>query len=170
MKVANVSVQSLLPSILFDFVAIAVIFLLPSFSHLTGIAIYKFDPMRIALFAAILFTNRKNAYLIAFLLPVVSFIISAHPYFYKVFLISTELILNVWLFYFFLSKFKNVFLISFTSIIISKAIYYGLKLFLLNLLLINDPLVSTSILIQIIVAISISAIISVGFYKSVKNL
>lgn len=165
MKTASINIQSLIPSILFDIAAVTAIFLLPSFSHLTGIAIYKFDPMRLALFAAILVTNRRNAYVIAFLLPIVSFIISAHPYFYKVFLISSELLINVWLFYFLIDRFKNLFLVSFSSILISKGIYYCLKFSFIHFLLINDTLVSTSILIQLLVSVFISLLVAFSMKK-----
>ncbi len=161
MRTASISVKSLLPSVLFDIVAVAIIFLLPSFSHLTGIALYQLDPMRLALFAAILLTNRKNAYVIAFLLPIVSFIISSHPYFYKVFLISTELIINVWFFYLLANRFKNLFFASFFSILISKTIYYSLKFIFIHFLLINDSLVSTSLTIQLVVSVGISFLVAI---------
>ncbi|MHC1704192.1 MAG: hypothetical protein AB9846_09820 [Tenuifilaceae bacterium] len=169
MKAESISIKSILPSLLFDMVAVAFIFLLPSISHLMGFAMYKLDPMRLALFSAILFTNRKNAYLIAMLLPFVSFIISAHPYFYKVFLISGELLLNVWLFYFVAEKFKNVFFASLISIIISKAVYYLFKYIFISFLLINDSLVSTSILIQIIVSVVLSVIMAFAFRREYSN-
>ncbi|HCT29884.1 MAG TPA: hypothetical protein DIW31_03945 [Bacteroidales bacterium] len=168
MRTASISVKSLLPSVLFDIVAVTVIFLLPSFSHLTGIAMYQLDPMRLALFAAILLTNRKNAFVIAFLLPIVSFIISSHPYFYKVFLISTELIINVWLFYLFANRIKSLFFASFLSIVISKAIYYLLKFVFIQFLLINDSLVSTSLVIQLVVSVGISILVAFAMKKKLE--
>ena len=169
MKAITISAKPLITSILFDFIAVVFIFLVPSISHLVGIPLYILDPMRCALFFAILFTNKKNTYTIALLLPMVSFLISSHPYFYKVFLISSELVINVWLFYFFAEKFKNVFFITLTSIIISKAIYYLFKFILMGFLSINDSLVSTSITIQLFVALALSIIMTIFFRKQIAQ-
>ncbi|MGE0079262.1 MAG: hypothetical protein AB7S48_15490 [Bacteroidales bacterium] len=159
MKAESITLRTVVPSILLDTIAVLFILLLPSISHLAGFPLYVIDPMRLVLFSAIIFTNKRNSYLIALLLPFVSFIISAHPYFYKVFLISTELLLNVWLFYTISGRFKNLFISTLASILISKVVYYLLKFAFISFLLINDTLVSTSILIQIGVAIFISTLI-----------
>ena len=169
MKSISISTKPLITSILFDFIAVVFIFLVPSISHLVGIPLYILDPMRCALFFAILFTNKKNTYTIALLLPMVSFLISSHPYFYKVFLISSELVINVWLFYLFAEKFKNVFLTTLASIIISKAIYYLFKFILMGFLSINDSLVSTSITIQLFVALALSIIMTTFFRKQIAQ-
>lgn len=169
MKAISLSTKPLIVSILFDFIAVVFIFLVPSISHLAGIPLYILDPMRSVLFLAILFTTKKNTYTIALLLPLVSFLISSHPYFYKVFLISSELIINVWLFYFFAERFKNVFLISLVSIFISKTIYYLFKFILIGFLSINDSLVSTSISIQILVALALSIITTIFFRREITQ-
>jgi len=169
MKTFSLGLNAVIRLVIFDILAISFIFLLPSFSHLVGIPLYIFDPMRFALFLAILITNKKNSYAIALLLPLVSFLISSHPYFYKVFLISGELLLNVWLFYFFVEKFKNVFLSSLTSIIVSKTIYYLFKFAFISFLLINDTLVSTSIIIQVVVSLALSIVMAILFRKEYSN-
>ena len=48
--------------LLIDVVLLVALYLVPSFSHLTATPLYKFEPMRIALIIALLFTNRANAY------------------------------------------------------------------------------------------------------------
>lgn len=165
MKAIGSNIRLAIPLVIFDVFAVAFIFLLPAISHLIGFAIYQLDPMRIALFSAILLTNRKNTYFIALLLPIVSFIISAHPYFYKVFLISSELLLNLWLFYFLGARFKNLFLATLSSILISKFVYYLFKFMMIRFLLINDSLVSTSLIIQGIMALVFSLAITILFKK-----
>jgi hypothetical protein len=162
MKTVAINTRSALASVLFDVVAIATIFLLPPLSHLTGIALYKLDPMRIVLFAAIVLTHQRNAYLIALLLPLVSFMISSHPHFYKVFLIATELLTNVWLFYVFAGRIRNTFIATIASIVVSKIAYYLLKLSLIELLLIDDRLVGTPLLIQAVVSIAISLLMVIS--------
>jgi len=165
MKTAAISTRSTLASVLFDVVAIAVILLLPPLSHLTGIALYKFDPMRVVLFAAIVLTSQRNVYLIALLLPFVSFMISSHPHFYKVFLIATELFTNVWLFYALANRLNNTFLATITSISVSKIVYYLLKLTLIEFLHIDDNLISTPLLIQAAVTLAISLLMVISLKK-----
>lgn len=167
MKAAAISTRSTLAYALFDVVALAIVFLLPPLSHLTGIALYKFDPMRIVLFAAIVLTRQRNAYLIALLLPFVSFMISSHPHFYKVFLIATELLTNVWLFYVFASRIKSIFMATIASIVVSKIAYYLLKLSLIEFLLVDDSLVGTPLLIQAAVALAISLIMVISPKKGI---
>lgn len=169
MKTISLNAKPLIISVLFDFIAVALIFLIPSFSHLVGIPLYILDPMRLMVFAGILITNKKNSYIIAILLPLVSFIISSHPYFYKIFLISGELLLNLWLFYALFEKSKNVFLSSLLSIIASKAIYYLFKYLMISALLINDSLVSTSIYVQLMVTVVLSIIMALTFRKTLAN-
>lgn len=155
-----------MPSFIFNGIAIVLIFLIPSLSHLTGIALYKFDPMRLMLFAAILITNRKNSYLIAILLPLVSFLISAHPYLYKVALISGELVINLWLFYYLITKTKNVFFSTLISIVTSKAIYYLVKYILIRSFMVNDHLVGTSFTFQLALVFILSLLMSIYFKRN----
>ncbi len=65
--------------ILMDVALLAVLYLLPSFSHLTALPLYRFEPMRAALIVALLFTNRANTYFIAFTIPLASALITGHP-------------------------------------------------------------------------------------------
>ena len=104
--------------------------------------------MRLALVLAIIYTNRKNAYIIALTLPVFSYFVSAHPVFPKTVLISTELLLNAYLFYFLSKKFKNKNLIFAASIVGAKLYYYVIKYILLQFVLLQGNLVSTPLVIQ----------------------
>ena len=165
MKTISISQKEVLTSVIFNVFAIAFIFLIPSFSHLLGFALYNIDPMRFALFLAILITNRKNAYFVALLLPLVSFLISSHPYLYKVMLISGELLINTWLFYFLSDRFKNVFASAFVSILVSKSAYYLVKFMLISFALVETNLISTSLVVQLVVTILISGIVALSMRK-----
>jgi hypothetical protein len=88
--------------------------------------------------------------------------ISSHPHFYKVFLIATELLTNVWLFYVFAGRIRNTFIATIASIVVSKIAYYLLKLSLIELLLIDDRLVGTPLLIQAVVSIAISLLMVIS--------
>ena len=143
--------------ITYDLIALSVIYLIPTFSHVFNIPIYYMDPMRLMVFLVVVHTDRKNAYLIAATLPLVSFIASSHPVFIKSLTMSVELLLNVWLFYEFSSLFKNNFIPAALSIIVSKIVYYVVKYFLVSISLITTDIISTPFYFQIAVLLIISS-------------
>jgi len=133
--------------IIFNLLALLFIYLVPAISHLLSFPVYYLEPMRIMLILAIVHTSRKNAYLIALTLPLFSMLISAHPALVKTSLITGELLLNVWLFFFF-EKMSNKTLAIFLSIIVSKIFYYLVKFILITLVLMSGDLISTPMYIQ----------------------
>jgi len=135
----------------FDLIALLAIYLVPAVSHLLSFPVYYIEPMRIMLILAIVHTSRRNAYLIALTLPLFSLLLSAHPSLIKTSLITGELLLNVWLFFFLSEKFSNKTLSIFLSIIASKIFYYLVKFFLITSVILTGELISTPIYIQIIV-------------------
>ena len=142
--------------IVFDLMALLAIYLVPSVSHLFSFPVYYIEPMRIMLILAIAHTTRKNAYLIALTLPVFSMLISAHPSLIKTSLITGELLLNVWFFFFLSEKLSNKVLGMFSSIVLSKLIYYLIKYLLINTALMTGNLISTPIYIQLIMLFILS--------------
>jgi len=71
-------------------------------------------------------------------------------------LLSAELLINLAFFFLLKEKIKNVFASLLTSILISKAIYYLLKLGVISFGLLDDKLFSTPFYFQIIAAIVLS--------------
>ena len=71
---------------------------IPSLSHATALPLYRFEPMRLLLFVAILTTNRRNALLMALWLPLLSFLTSGHPIFPKFVLIQGDLVATPWVY------------------------------------------------------------------------
>ncbi len=142
---------------LIDLSLLSGIYFLPALSHLLAFPVYYLDPMRIALVVALIYTSRKNAYLIALTLPLFSFIISSHPQFVKTFLLSAELLINLGLFFVFNDRIKNVFAALLLSIAVSKVIYYLLKFIFINFALLDDKLFSTPYYFQILSAILLSS-------------
>lgn len=118
-----------------------------------SLPLYLIEPMRVALVVSIIFTNRTNAFIIALTLPAFSYFISSHPVFIKAGLISTELLLNVFLFYYLKEKIKNATFVFGLSIIVSKVFYYAAKYFLLQFSLMDGELISTPLLIQVIMVL-----------------
>jgi hypothetical protein len=153
---------------IFDFSAIALIFFVPAISHCLALPVYIIEPMRIILILSILYTAKTNAYILAFTLPMFSFIVSAHPVFLKMLLITIELTFNVWLFFVIQKYLKYAFISVFISIIASKSIYYILKFILISTALLDTGLVSTPLSIQVILTIALS-LFTLIFIKKVNN-
>jgi hypothetical protein len=141
---------------LVDFTLLLFIYLTPAISHLFAFPIYFLDPMRIALVVALIFTSKKNTFLIALTLPMFSYLISSHPQIIKSFLLSFELLINLSLFFVLQEKTKNAFISFMLSALISKIIYYLLKFAVINLGLLEDKLFATPFYFQIIAPLLLS--------------
>ncbi|MEJ2596353.1 MAG: hypothetical protein P8100_14790 [bacterium] len=143
-------------SLIVDIVGLALIYFIPTFSHLLNFPLYLVEPMRVMLIIAIAHTTKRNAYLIALTLPFFSFLVSAHPVFYKTVIITLELLINTWLFYLLAKHLKNYFMAVVLSIALSKIVYYSMKFSLLNLSLLDGSLISTPIYFQLIIMLLVS--------------
>ncbi len=143
-------------SYLFNLLAVSAIYFVPAISHLLSIPLYLIEPMRIIIILALLHTSKKNAYIIALTLPLFSFLVASHPVLAKSFLVTAELIANIFLFIQISKVVKNNFTSIFLSIILSKSIYYLMKYSFLSLLILTGELISTPIYIQIILTIVLS--------------
>jgi hypothetical protein len=149
MNTIQLSSRKTITSIVFDILALAFIYFVPTISHMLNFPLYLIEPMRIALILALVHTSKQNAYIIALTLPLFSYLVSAHPVFYKMMIISGELIINVWLFYFIFNRTKNAFVSILSSIVLSKAIYYLAKFIAIAIVFkVNENIVSTSLYIQ----------------------
>jgi hypothetical protein len=149
MNTIQLSSRKTIGSIVFDILALTFIYFVPTISHMLNFPLYLIEPMRIALILALVHTSKQNAYIIALTLPIFSYLVSAHPVFYKMMLISGELIINVWLFYFIFNRTKNAFVSILSSIVLSKAIYYLAKFIAIAIVFkVNENIVSTSLYIQ----------------------
>jgi hypothetical protein len=144
---------------LIDIFLIAAVYFVPTFSHLLNFPLYLLDPMRVIIVLSIIFTSRNNSYLLALTLPMFSFILSSHPYFLKAVLITSELTLNIFMFYFLFKTFNNYFMSMLASILSAKVYYYLIKSILISMGLIETNLISTSLLIQLGMALFLSSLI-----------
>ncbi|MBI1937935.1 MAG: hypothetical protein HYS25_07400 [Ignavibacteriales bacterium] len=152
---------------LVDFLSLAAIAFIPALSHMLSIPIYIFEPMRILLVLSLVHTSKKNAYLIAVLLPLFSFLISAHPSVVKSMLITTELLLNLFLFFLAVRYINNNFAAAFASILVSKIYYYAAKFGLASAGFIGGKLIATPFYLQLIIAGAVSTYVYF-FYKNAE--
>ncbi|MDZ7777792.1 MAG: hypothetical protein U5L09_20335 [Bacteroidales bacterium] len=155
-------------SLIFNILAVALIYFIPAISHALSFPLYLFEPMRLVLVLALVHTNKQNAYVLAATLPFVSFILSGHPLFFKAFLISGELVLNVALFFAFLRFFQAKFTAILASIVVSKAIYYLGKYALIQFAVLDSSLVSTALWIQVATMALFSIYVAFFFKESKK--
>ena len=153
-------------SLVTDILLLGVIYLLPTISHLLAFPLYLLDPMRIVIFASILLScNKYNSYLLAATVPLFSYYIGGHPIFMKSVIIAVELLVNVMLFWFLLKRWKNMFLVTLFSIILAKFVYYALKIIFIEIGWIQIELISTSVYLQIVVALVISILMHIIINK-----
>lgn len=151
-------------SIFVDLSALALIYMVPTISHLISLPVYLIEPMRLMLILALVHTNKANAIILALSMPLFSFLISGHPVFPKMVLITFELLLNVLLFYGLVKKMKHVLPSILLSIVLSKITYYIIKFGLIKLSIIDTGLISTPIFIQVIMTFIFSVYLF-KFYK-----
>ncbi len=141
---------------IFDLFMVAAIYLLPAISHLITFPLYMFEPMRILIILSIVYTSKRNAFILAVTLPLFSFAVASHPYFLKAAIMCVELSVNIFLFYLLKDKFKNLFVPLFLSILLAKMVYYSLKITLISTGLIASGIISTPVYIQLLLAIVLS--------------
>lgn len=154
----------------FDIMAFALITFLPAISHMLTVPLYLFEPMSILLILSIVHTSKKNSFIIAVALPIISYLLSSHPAFYKVILIASELALTVSLFSYINQRIKNMFVVTVVTILISKVYYYIGKFLLIKLTLIEGELVSTPLYIQGIVILILSGYVYFIFNRRDSSL
>jgi hypothetical protein len=132
------------------------IYILPEISSLLDIHFYLFEPIRVIIIIAIVHTSKENAYILALLLPAASYLFSNHPSVIKTFILSGDLLLNIFL-YFSLIKFKvNKFLLMSMCIVASKLAYYLAKYLLTQFSVLKGDLIATPLYIQILIVIILS--------------
>ena len=143
-------------SLLIDLAGIPLIYLLPEISSILNIHFYLFEPMRVIIIIAIVHTSKENSYLLAILLPAISYLFSSHPSVIKAFILSGDLLLNIFL-YFSLIKYRvNKFLLMSMCIVVSKLAYYLAKYLLINFSVLKGDLIATPLNIQLLIVIILS--------------
>ncbi len=140
-----------------DFIGLLFIYFVPAISHTLSIPLYYIEPMRLMVLIAMIYSSKRNTFLIALSLPVFSFLISSHPIFPKMLIMTLELGLNVWLFYMFARLMRNYFYAMILSIVLSKSVYYLLSYMAVQMSFIgNSEMSSIPLYIQAIVAVVFS--------------
>jgi len=148
-----------------DTILVSFVLIMPIVVHTLGISARFIEPMRLSLFTSVLLvSDRKNAYVLAIILPILSMCVIGMPVWYKAVLMSVELCANVFLYYRMCRWRVNTFLAVLISIIASKALYYFLKYILIKMAFFPQGALIGNVVPQLIVTLSIA----VFFYIGVK--
>jgi len=142
-----------------DIAALVFVGLVPDASHLLKIPVYYIEPMRVMLVLALLYSSRFNAYALAVVLPLFSFLVSGHPVPVKMMIIMAELLLNAWLFLLFYQKTKKSFLSAFGSIIISKGFCYFSYFIVFSMAFVKAEAEMAFLFAQMILTLALSSLV-----------
>jgi hypothetical protein len=152
-----------------DIAALTFVGLVPAASHLFKIPIYFIEPMRVMLVISLLYSSRWNAFALAIVLPLFSFLVSGHPVPVKMIVIMAELFLNAWLFLYFYRNTKKAFLSTFGSIILSKLFCYAMYLVIFSMAFVKEESEITFLMAQAILTILLSSLVWLIFYRRKSN-
>lgn len=142
-----------------DIAALVFVGLVPAASHLFKIPVYYIEPMRIMLVLALLYSSRWNAYALAIVLPLFSFLVSGHPAPIKMMIIMAELLVNAWLFLYFYKKFEKPFLSAFGSILISKVFCYAMYFVVFSMAFVKAEAQTAFLIAQLTLTILLSGVV-----------
>lgn len=132
-----------------DTLLLVAVCLIPALSHLLSLPLYMMNPMLLCLMAGMLLVNdRRNAYLLAVALPLLSMLVSGMPEPAKAVCMVAELTAIVGVSHFLESK-MPVMMSMIVAIVAGKVVYYLLK----ALIIAPAVLFGTSIVLQIVVAL-----------------
>lgn len=156
---------------LIDVALLAALYLLPSLSHVTALPLYMFEPMRVALIIALLFTNRANAYFIAFTIPLASAMITGHPAPFKALLMGIEFSIIVACYGYLVQMVRIPAFAALTAaIVLGKVVYYTMKFAALGAGLLTGSLISTPPQTQLVLALGTAAVFAlVEHFHTNKN-
>ena len=151
-----------------DTAALAFILFAPAIAHLISFPVYMIEPMRLMMVLSLAHSSKRNSYILALCLPLFSFIVSGHPEFTKMLIITGELVLNVFLFYWLLRKSGNAFLSMITAIVLSKIASYTMYLLVFSLAFVKAEAETSFVLVQVGTTILFSCYIFL-FGKKLTN-
>lgn len=155
MNTAILRTNSLYRTAAIDLSLIVAACLVPALSHLTALPIYQLNPMMLCLLASLaLVKDRRNAILMAVLIPVASMLAVGMPTPMKALCMVPEMLTMVAVhslatraFKSFSSSFLGQAAVIFSAILAGKIVFYGLK----ALVIAPAMLISTPVLTQVLV-------------------
>jgi hypothetical protein len=142
--------------LLLDIGALVVVFFIPKIGQYTHLPFWMIEPMRLMVILSIAHSTRANSYLLALVLPVFSWVVSGHPEFFKMLVMTGEITINVFLFYLLIREIDSVFLSMIISIVVSKVLCYTVYLLLFSMMFVEDEAEPSFLIAQVITALVFS--------------
>jgi hypothetical protein len=155
--------------IIFDSAALIFIGLIPAFAHIASLPIYMIEPMRLMLIFALIHTNKFNAWMLAAILPLFSYLVSGHPEPLKMLIITAELLANTGLFLLLIRRDAYPFLAMFLAIVLSKMLCYALYMLIFPWSFVCAEAQTSFLLIQCAVTILLASYTAFIFTKRQNN-
>jgi hypothetical protein len=151
--------KELLKNVCIDTGALAFIYFTPVIAHLIALPVYMIEPMRFMVILSMAHSSKRNSYILAFTLALFSYVATSHPEFFKMLIITAELVLNVFFFYWLAGRTKNIFLAMISAIIISKVSCYIMYFIFFSIAFVRNEADTLFLLVQLITTILFSAYI-----------
>jgi len=154
-------------TLILDTGALLFIYFIPALVHYLSVPVYMIEPMRLMLILAIAHTHRYNALVLALTLPAFSFLVSGHPAFLKMLIITGELALNVAIFYLLVNRIRNFFATMFLSILLSKMACYAAYALVFSMAFVREEAAPLFLIVQLFTTAIFSIYISLTFKNRV---
>lgn len=164
MNTTSVRVQSLWRVAAIDVLLLAVACLVPAVSHLLSLPLYYLNPMLLMLLAGMLLVNdRRNAYLLAVLLPVVSMLAVGMPTPLKALCMVAEYSAVVFVYgrlQSWCDRFVGTLGAMLIAMLCGKVVYYLLKALLLSPVVLVSTPVWMQLLVVVVAAIAFATLLN----------
>ncbi|MGA2822380.1 MAG: hypothetical protein ABSE72_02525 [Bacteroidales bacterium] len=148
--ISSIQTWNVIKVLLLDIVALIVVYFTPKIGQLVHLPFYMVEPMRLMVILSIAHSKRANSYLLALTLPLFSWAVSGHPEFYKMLVMTGEITINVFLFYYLIRKNDFVFLSMIISIVVSKVLSYIFYLVFFSMMFIREEAEPSFLIAQVI--------------------
>lgn len=153
---SSIQGRDVIKGFLLDLVALAVVVFTPKIAQLIHFPFYMVEPMRLMVILSIAHSFRANSYLLAFTLPLFSWVISGHPELFKMLVMTGEIVFNVFLFYYLVRKIVSVLLSMIISIVVSKVLCYVFYLVFFSMMFIKEEAEPAFLIAQVITTLVFS--------------
>lgn len=166
MDKTQVQKQSLLNVVLIDSAIVLLACMVPAMSHLSALPLYQFNPMLwMMLLSMLLVHDRRNAFVMALLLPMVSCMVSGMPSLDKAICMVAELeVVAVMVAYVASRKSGwSLFGLTVAAVVAGKLVYYAAKALLIS----SVSLIGTPVAVQLLAAVAASALFAFFLSKRV---
>ena len=159
-------IRGVLKGLLLDIIALAIVFFTPRIGQILHLPFYMVEPMRMMVVISIAHSNRANSYLLALTLPLFSWAVSGHPEFFKMLVMTSEITVNVFLYYLLLRKIDSVIMAMIVSIVVSKVFCYALYLLFFSMMFLQQEAEPSFLLAQVITTLIFSFYVYFVFKKT----